>query len=184
MAGDIVNMPVASNPDFMRLIVEMEDVIRGLELDLKRKRIEYKFDETTGTNVPVIVSYGKPRISDEGLQDILAEVRSFLNPNTPYSYTSTGGEDFNGIMKVSCKAFAIRLWVKMKDWGVEPSDYLVICDKVRVLKELALRKTIGANFANFSASSRQSSETHIYEEQQKGGILGGIFGQPKKPPQY
>lgn len=183
MAGDIVNMPVASNPDFMRIIIEMEPLIEQLELDLKRKKIiEYKYDEKAGKPVPVYYSYGKPRISDEGLQDIIAEVRSFLNSNTPYSYTTESG--FNKIMKVSCKAFAIRLWVKMRDWGVEPSDYLVICDKVRVLKELALRKTIGANFADFSASSRQSTETLIREEQQKGGILGGIFGQAKKPPQY
>ena len=182
MAGDIVNMPVASNADFMRTIVEMDDLIQQLELDLKRKRItEYRYDEQVGKTVPVYYSYGNPRISDEGLQDVIAEVRSFLNANTPYSYTDSEG--FNAIMKVSCKAFAIRLWVKMRDWGVEPSDYLVICDKVRILKELALRKTIGSNFANFSASSRQSTETLIREEQQRGGILG-IFGQPKKPPGY
>lgn len=174
MTGDIVNMPVSNSPGFMENIVDMNELLRQFELDMKRKKLISVSDD----GKEVYYSYGKPRISDEGLQDVIAEIRAFLNNNTPYSYTLE--EEFNNIMRVSCKAFAIRLWVKMKEWKIEPSDYLVICDKVRILKELSLRKSIKGNFQGFSQGSKSSTETIIREEQNRGGLFG-IFGPPKKP---
>ena len=176
MAGEtIVSPSVAASQEFMRSIVDMDGLIYQLELDLKRKRMA----GTDEKGQPLYEFYGPPRISDEGLQDVIAEIRSVLNPNTPFSYTQQA--DFNNFMLESCKVFAVRLWKKRKEWGIEPSDYLVICSMVRGIKEMCLRKTIGNNFKDFAASSRSTQEIISKEEQQKSGWSLPFFGKPKPP---
>ena len=181
--GEVAPISVAHAQDLMREITNFKKLLYQLELDLRRVRIIEKetIDEKTGeVRLEYIEQkYGNPRMSDEGIQDVITELRKYLNPNTFYSYTNE--DDFKRAMKQSNDAMVIRLWAKMKDWNIEPSDYSVICGIIKDMSDLAMRKAIKGNFADFTASSSSRQENIIVESSQKTGLLGGIFGSSQKP---
>lgn len=168
-----VAMPTAMAQDFMREITNHEPLIARLALDLQRK--EAVVDENGSVT---FVSHGTPRMTEEGVRDIITLIRSLLNTNTQFSFTEK--DDFRTTMLTSANTLSIRIWAKMKDWGIESSDYPVICDMVINMMDLAMRKAIGGNFQGFSSSSRSTAETIITESQQRQGIFSGIFGPSQK----
>lgn len=183
--GEVAPISVAHAQDLMREITNFRSLLNQLELDLRRVRMvekEYINKETGERELRYEeIKFGKQRITDEGIHDIITELRSYLNPNSFYSYTNE--EDFKRMAQQGADSFAIRLWAKRKDWEVEPTDYGVICAMVRDIRELALRKAIKGNFADFTSSSSSRQENIIVESSQKtGGLLGGIFGSSQKPP--
>lgn len=166
-------VPTAMAQDFMREITNYEPLLLKLSLDLQRK--EVTFDKDGNMKV---VQHGEPRVKEEGVRDIVSRVRSVLNTNTAYSYTTE--DDFRNTMKANACSLVIRIWAKRRDWGIEASDYSVICRTVMDMMDMAMRKAIGKNFQDFTSSSKTSQETIIMESQQKSGFLGGIFGPSQK----
>jgi hypothetical protein len=171
--AEVAPQSVAMAQDFMKDLNDFRRMVQQLELYLRRQKITGQ-DENGNL---VITQMGAPRMSEEGIMDVLSEIESFLNTNTSYTYTEQN--DFNNIMLESSDSFVIRLGLKMKDWRIEPSDFSVLCGVVRNIKEFALRKSIGRNFQMFTSSSRNTTENIILEKSEKTGLLGGIFGQRK-----
>lgn len=167
------SVPTAMAQDFMRDLINYEPLIGRLALDLQRVEAVVKPDGSVEFK-----SYGKPRMKIEGVRDIISRIRSVLNQNTQYSYISE--DDFRIMMRINTNTMAVRIWAKMKDWEIESTDYFVICDMVNDMMEMAVRKAIGKNFQEFTSSSRTSNETIIMENQNKSGLLSGIFGPSQK----
>jgi hypothetical protein len=167
------SVPTAMAQDFMRDLINKEPLIARLALDLQR------MEAVSGADGKVeFKSFGKPRMKIEGVRDIISRIRAVVNSNTEFSYMTE--DDFRIIMRLNASTIAIRIWNKMKDWEIESTDYFVICDMINDLMEMALRKAIGKNFQEFTSSSRTSQETIIMENQNKSGLLSGIFGPSQK----
>jgi hypothetical protein len=162
-------MPAAMAQDFMKEITNYEPMIARLALDLQRKDISFDKEGNAHIN-----SYGKPRLSEEGVRDIISRVRSVANSNTIFSYMTE--EDFRTVMKQNARSICVRIYFKMKDWGIEATDYPVICDIVIDVMEMALRKAIGKNMQELVGATKSSQETIITESQQKSGIFEKMFG--------
>jgi len=181
--GEVSPISVAHAQDLMREITNFRALLYQLEQDLKRVRVTEKevINKETGERELKYVEekYGKPRLSEEGIQDIISILRTHLNPNTFYSYTKE--DAFNKAMWNTMDSIVIRLWDKRKAWNIEDSDYPVLCAMIRDMLESANRHAILGNFADFTGSSSSRQENIIMESSQKSGVLGGIFGSSQKP---
>jgi hypothetical protein len=167
------SVPTAMAQDFMRDLINYEPLIARLALDLQRMEAVVKPDGTIDFK-----QHGKPRMSVEGVRDLIARIRAVLNPNTAYGYQEQ--EQYQINMRMDMDTLAVHLFVNRKKWGIESTDYFVICDMLDNILSSANSKAVGKNFQEFTSSSRTSQETIIMENQNKSGLLSGIFGPSQK----
>lgn len=166
-------MPVGMAQDFMKDINNFDALIARFEMDLKRQDV-VGYDKETGE--PVIKG-GTQRMTNEGIKDVVGSIRAILNPNTSYSYLTE--DQFNREMRQIAITTDVRLWTKLVDWKIEPTDYRPLCTLIHTMKALALRKAIGKNFQDFTSSTKSTVEQRIIEEK-PGGFMGIPWGGSQK----
>lgn len=166
-------MPPAMAQDFMKDINNFDSVLARFEMDLRRQEITGYDDK----GYPVIKSRGPPRLSEEGIRDLVGEMRVFLSPNTSYSYLTE--DQFNREMKQIAITSDVKLFRNMVAWGISEADYRPLCTIINTFKSLAMRKAIGKNYQDFTSSTKSTVENRIIE-QRDGGFLGMPWGKSQE----
>jgi hypothetical protein len=166
-------MPVGMAQDFMKDINNFDAVLARFEMDLRRQEVVGYDDK----GAPVIKNRGEPRLSEEGIRDLVGEMRVFLSPNTSYSYLTE--DQFNREMKQIAITTDIKLFRNMILWGISEADYRPLCTIINTFKSLAMRKAIGKNYQDFTSSTKSTVENRIIEEK-PGGLLGMPWGNSQK----
>lgn len=146
--------------DTSKILADIEAFLRGTRV------MGYSKDET-GNVVPVFHEYGRPRMNDKGVQDMMGWFALLINPQTVQgNKTRDEFYDYTADMHAD---IAQMLMTNLHDYDISENDYESICDKIMHFADMFFSRTIDNKERDSYAQTLKSIERHGEE---RGGLAG------------
>jgi hypothetical protein len=129
-----------ANESSIKIRLDVSNLLKDIELDLRGKMITYSQDENTGRIEKIEVTVGDPKANDKGVQTIMKCVKSIINvASIQGNLEKDQYQDFLYQLNLDLNEL---IFVNMFKFGISDEDYKGIIDDILNLAFLVISRTI------------------------------------------
>ena len=162
-------MSFAGSEGVIKIRLDTSRLINDMEMFLKGVKTSMFFNPETQQTQIVTTNVGIPLMNDYGIQCTLMTVNQVIN-----SQGVQGNWTLDYFKQFVCETditFSKNLWVNLKKWGVELTNYNVICDAfIGLVQEYSSRIIENKERESYGMSMKTTES--VVQNQARGGILG------------
>lgn len=124
---------------FTMMRIDSEKLLAELEAFYRGTRI-IGWSENDNQLKPVFDKFGKPRMNQKGLQDMMSWLRSLFNPQTVQG--NTNDIDLSNQLAIINEDIAVNLMVNLHEYEISENDYEGIIDRTMATATFFFSRTL------------------------------------------